>query len=243
MNRSTRLDFAELIHANLTHQPTTYLSALFELYSPKARDYSPVWARQIIRDLPPDTSVLGPSFFLVHYRSTKFSSLNMASYRHAQYRCRRDCSVRGVGVSYLNILHESSVIRSVSRYLENAGWQILESNEVAQHGDDIVARRKGLEIRIEAKGAGSEQSHTARFGQQFSRRQVRSHVAVAFCRAARMRSDGTITGMTLPNNADHREMAAAIDGALIELGIIVIWVAEDGSVTQSIRFEEFQRYE
>lgn len=73
--------------------------------------------------------------------------------------------------------------------------------------------------------------HTRRYGNVFKRGQVEKHVAVAFYRAARMRSPKVKAGMAFPDNAHHREMVAAIRGALDDLGVLVYWVNAEGGVS------------
>lgn len=105
---------------------------------------------------------------------------------------------------------------------------------MTEPGDDIVAERDGREIRVEAKGEGSEKPHTSRYGKRFSKPQVKNHVAVALYRAARMRSSDVRSGVAFPNNADHREMVGPIQAALDDLGIIVFWTNTDGTVVQTL---------
>lgn len=128
------------------------------------------------------------------------------------------------------VIYESRVIAAVRLHLESQGWTVLHSRGPTEHGDDIVAVRRGAELRIEAKGEASEQPHTNRYGQVFTSNQVGKHVAVAFYRAAKMRAANVQAGMAFPDNAHHREMVAAIQGALDDLGISVYWVNADGVV-------------
>lgn len=72
--------------------------------------------------------------------------------------------------------------------------------------------------------------NSSRYGETFTRNQIRSHVAVAFYRAAKMRTDSVQAGMAFPDNEHHREFVAAIEAAIRGLGIAVFWVGPDCSV-------------
>jgi Holliday junction resolvase-like predicted endonuclease len=129
------------------------------------------------------------------------------------------------------MIHESFVVAAVRRHLEAEGWSVLHARGATERGDDIIAKRGRVELRIEAKGEGSELAHTKRYGDVFTRGQVEKHVAYALYRAAKMRSPKVRAGMAFPDNAHHREMVAAIQGALDDLGIGVYWVNAEGVVS------------
>ena len=129
------------------------------------------------------------------------------------------------------MIYESQVVYAVSRHLEADGWTIRQELKPTQRGDDIIAAKRGRELRIEAKGEGSERTGSSRHGKPFTRAQVRSHVAVAFYRAAKMRKKNVRAGMAFPDNDHHREMLAEIRNAVRDLRLCVLWVAADGSVS------------
>ena len=129
------------------------------------------------------------------------------------------------------MVYESKVVYAVARLLEDDGWVIQQELRPTQRGDDIVATKRGRELRIEAKGEGSERKGSSRHGEPFTRAQVRSHVAVAFYLAARMRKKNVRAGMAFPDNEHHREMLAEIQSAVRDLRLRVFWVAGDGSVS------------
>jgi Holliday junction resolvase-like predicted endonuclease len=51
------------------------------------------------------------------------------------------------------ILTEDQVVDAVCRTLESDGYSIAQRALATQHGYDIVARKNGVELIIEAKGA------------------------------------------------------------------------------------------
>lgn len=131
------------------------------------------------------------------------------------------------------MIYEAVVVEKVCEHLDSSGWTVESSCGPTEQGDDIVATRGNEEFRIEAKGEGSEQPTSSRHGKPFTRNQVRSHVAVALYRAAKMRTDTVRASMAFPDNEHHREMVSAIDRAVRDLGIAVFWVSADGSVTET----------
>ncbi len=133
------------------------------------------------------------------------------------------------------VLYEDQVVQAVCAALEGAGWNIVSRAFAHQHGDDIVAERGAERLVVEAKGAGSSKKGTRRFGLEFNRGQVRSHVGVAVLRALAVASRGTsLAAIALPDNTQHRDIAGSAATALSRAGIGIFWVAEDGSVTADL---------
>ncbi len=130
------------------------------------------------------------------------------------------------------LIYEDDVVRATMRYLKGDGWSIESYSLAHQHGDDIVATRGDERLVVEAKGAGSSKEGTRRFGEAFTRNQVRSHVSVAVHRALRVwSSGGAMAGLAFPDDAYHRSMVAPIQPALTQLGVTVFWVSADGQVS------------
>lgn len=119
----------------------------------------------------------------------------------------------------------------MAAYLRSTGWTIEATARATDHGDDLVAGRAGQRIIVEAKGDGSSQAHTARFGRPFTRGQVATHVAVATLRTLKVCSQGQVlAGMAFPDNPHHRQEIAQAWPALACLGIPIFWVAAEGQV-------------
>lgn len=130
------------------------------------------------------------------------------------------------------MLYEDDVVNAVVAHLRAEGWQIESMALAIQHGDDIVATRSGERLVVEAKGEGSSMAHTARYGQSFTGNQVSTHVGVAVLRSLRVVSEGTSTAaIAFPDNSAHRRQVDRVAVALAKVGVIVYWVAQDGSVT------------
>lgn len=129
------------------------------------------------------------------------------------------------------MLTEDRVFDAVCRKLVEAGYSIVERASAVQHGYDIVARKDGLDLVIEAKGAGSSKSGTARFGMEFSSGQVFDHVAKAVLKAMRVVSAGAArAGVALPDNKAHRREVEQVVPALRGAGVAVFWVSDRDEV-------------
>lgn len=134
-------------------------------------------------------------------------------------------------------LFEDEVVSAVREYLQSESFRIDSYARATEHGDDIVAESGDTQVFIEAKGATSSRKGSKRYGEPFTRNQVKDHVAKAFYRAAKMRqnrgNDHVRVGVAFPKNADHEEMVSEIENALSDLGIEVLWVDRDEKVTVS----------
>jgi hypothetical protein len=117
------------------------------------------------------------------------------------------------------VLTEDEVICAVQDFLVSKSWRIVRRATAVQRGDDLVAERDGKRLVIEAKGAGSSKSDTARYGMTFNKGQVFDHVGKALLKAMR-------AAIALPGDAAHCTEVAKIRLALDRVGIAVFWVDE-----------------
>jgi len=117
-----------------------------------------------------------------------------------------------------SLLTEDEVIDSVIDYLKQKGWAIKARSHVDEHGEDIVAARRGTNLIVEAKGAGSFKQGTSRYGLPFSRGQVFDHVGKAILKALRVVGhDQAVAGVAFPDNSDHRREISQVSVALQHL--------------------------
>jgi Holliday junction resolvase-like predicted endonuclease len=129
------------------------------------------------------------------------------------------------------VLTEDRVIDAVCQLLAAEGFEIVQRASAIQHGYDIVGRKGGVKVVIEAKGAGSSKAGTARFGMEFNSGQVFDHVAKAVLKAMRIVAAGTArAGVALPDNASHRREVEQVAPALRQAGVGVFWVNERDEV-------------
>lgn len=127
------------------------------------------------------------------------------------------------------MLTENEVVESITKYLQNNGYDVLQSLNTSDKGVDIIAKKDGKMLYIEAKGATSSKEGSSRYGKGFSKNQVQIHIAVAVLASIKILSskkDAT-TGIALPDNQDHRDLISAISPVLKRLKIIVYWVNND----------------
>ncbi|MFT3763638.1 MAG: hypothetical protein QM761_13735 [Pseudoxanthomonas sp.] len=135
------------------------------------------------------------------------------------------------------MLYESQVVQAVAAWLASRGYEVHQALAESDRGDDIVATAPDLSHRlfVEAKGESSSKPGTARYGKVFSHNQVKTHIGVAFYRAAQMldnQCDLPVTvAIALPDNHDHRRVIGRIRSALARLEISVFWVARDLTVS------------
>jgi hypothetical protein len=128
-------------------------------------------------------------------------------------------------------LTEDQVVNAVCASLVADGFQIAQRAASTEHGFDIVARKGGHSLIIEAKGAGSSKAGTARFGHDFTSNQVFDHISKAVLKALRVISAGEASaGIALPDNANHRREIAQVATVLRHVGVSVFWVNDAGDV-------------
>lgn len=131
------------------------------------------------------------------------------------------------------MLTEDFVVDTVEALVVSAGWMVARKAHAHEHGDDLVATKSSLTLRVEAKGAGSSKPRTRRFGQTFNGGQVKTHVAVATFRAMTWFDEEnqlTLPALALPRDDAHLLQVSRVLPALERLRIGVFWVTESGSV-------------
>lgn len=111
-----------------------------------------------------------------------------------------------------------------------------------ERGVDIVAKKRGTIILVEAKGETTSHA-TSREGKPFTRNQCRHHVSVAFFTAVRLleatrqeEPKRRRVAIALPDTPTHREMVESISHSLRTLRISVLWVGHDQRVQCSDRW-------
>lgn len=134
------------------------------------------------------------------------------------------------------LLFEDQVVDSVRNYLKDLGFKEETYSHAIQKGDDLVYKSENGDERIyvEAKGATSSREGSNRYGEPFSKSQVKTHVAMALYRAILMKENRygkkVSVGIALPKNDVHEKIVAGIKETLSELCIELFWVSIDNSV-------------
>jgi hypothetical protein len=142
---------------------------------------------------------------------------------------------RGEAFESRTWLWENQVVDAVAAYLGNAGWTILEKRETRQHGIDILAEKGGETLAVEAKGGGSSNPKSSRYGKPFVWKQKCSSVATAVLSALREVSRGQHrAAIAVPDDAEYRRLIKSILPPLQSLDIEVYFVAADWSVSTAL---------
>jgi Holliday junction resolvase-like predicted endonuclease len=129
-------------------------------------------------------------------------------------------------------LTEDQVVDAVCQKLTDDGYSITRRALATQHGFDIIARKEGIDLVVEAKGSGSSKAGTNRYGMEFNANQVFDHVAKAILKALRVVSAGSArAAIALPDNATHRREVEQVVVALERAEVTVFWVDQRGNVT------------
>ncbi len=127
---------------------------------------------------------------------------------------------------------EDRVVDAVCRFLTASGYDILARSTAMERGNDIEAVKNTTRLIVEAKGAGSSKSWTARYGEEFNRGQVFDHVAKAVLKALRVVAAGEAkAGIALPDNDAHHHQIEQVATALDRLGVTVFWVGDNLDVS------------
>ena len=129
------------------------------------------------------------------------------------------------------VLVEAFVVSAAASELTRRGWTVTPVPSTAAHGVDIVSRRDGRVLHIEAKGAGSSRPGSSRYGKSFNSGQVDICVAKACHKALEALSAGHQAGVAFPDNPAFRARVQRVEAALERLEVGVFWVREDESVS------------
>jgi hypothetical protein len=127
------------------------------------------------------------------------------------------------------VLYEDDVDRAVADWLRsNLPVESIEMSLGDAHGIDVHAvLAGGREVRIEAKGEGSQRLGTRRYGQPFTNNQHESHFSRALRKALVERGRGHLAGVALPDLPRLRALQAELPD---DLGVAWFWVRADMTV-------------
>ena len=135
------------------------------------------------------------------------------------------------------MLNENDVVRFVSIFLQDHGYVINQSCSTSQRGIDIEAKHpdKG-QCFVEAKGATSSKEGTKRYGKEFNKSQIKTHIGVSLIKSFQtlQQYSSAEVIIALPDNLDHREVIDLMKTPIQRSGIQVYLVNDDGSVEQYI---------
>ena len=123
--------------------------------------------------------------------------------------------------------------------MARAGWEVVRTVQTGtkERGDDILARRDGRELVVEVKGYPSKgYADPRRSGEAKSAQPtVQAHHWLADALIHAMRITGTrpdvAVAIGLPRVARYERLLAELDAPIRRLGLGVLLVDEDGTVT------------
>lgn len=119
----------------------------------------------------------------------------------------------------------------MSRYLTERGYGEIRRSLATEQGVDLIMSKDGEQLHVEAKGAGSSRSYSARYGKPFTSSQVVDHVAKAILKAIEVTAAGKHrAGIALPADGLHRSRIDLIKPVPDELQIAVFLVDPSGTV-------------
>jgi hypothetical protein len=123
-------------------------------------------------------------------------------------------------------LIENEVVDAVAGFLAAGGWEVEQALHGHEPGVDVIARRGERQLHVEAKGGT-----TTRTGKPMTRSVLTGNVEAAFVKAAIAAArPGVVAAMAFPDIDGYRNRVEPLRPALGQLGISVMWVAEDGAV-------------
>ncbi len=131
------------------------------------------------------------------------------------------------------LLYEGDVVDSVISYLKKDGYEILSYCHPHQKGYDIVAKKDGKLLYVEAKGSTSSNPESSRYKIGFNSTQMKVHVAEAIYKSMVTINENTNCNIAiaLPASSTHKKLISAVLPLLKKLGIIIFWVDSIGNVT------------
>ena len=136
-----------------------------------------------------------------------------------------------------SMLTENDVVRFVSAYLQKNGYVINHALTTKQRGIDIEATHQERgRCFVEAKGATSSIKGSRRYGLEFNKSQIKTHIGVALLQSFQtlQQNESPEVIIALPNNADHRAVIDSIRTPIKNAGIYVYLVNDSGSIEQYI---------
>lgn len=131
------------------------------------------------------------------------------------------------------MIYEDDVVDSVKSYLEKEGYEIIRYCHTRERGEDIVAKKGNKYLYVEAKGEGSSDPNSNRYGKKFDSSQMRDHVSAAIYKALEIKNRhlNDDVSIAFPDNKRHKNLLMNVLPSLKELNIQVFIVDKIGNVS------------
>jgi hypothetical protein len=131
---------------------------------------------------------------------------------------------------------EDEVIDFLASWLSDKGWEILEKCKGHEHGNDILAKKEGQTLMIEAKGAkGSDKSNVTKRA-QFDSGQVKIHLGEAMVKVLEFRNKnpGAKIGIAQPEDPYIRNVLKSVIPEVKKIGIVLYWVSSSTGIIEEL---------
>lgn len=127
-------------------------------------------------------------------------------------------------------MNENHVIAALKGHLLRRGYKLVSECSTTMRGIDLVMKKRGKEIRVEAKGSTSSRENSRRFGKAFTDAQCHDHFSRAFFKACQMRDetfqqrDSVLIAMAFAYTKHYQKYCSRTERSRRELRIGVFWV-------------------
>lgn len=131
------------------------------------------------------------------------------------------------------MLTENDVSDAVRKYLVANNYWITQQLTTNQTGVDIVAvAENGTKCFVEAKGATSSKPTSNKYGKEFDKSQVKTHVGVALVAAFKVKNEfpNSESIIALPDNLNHVALIESMKASILASGIQVWFIADSGTI-------------
>ncbi len=131
------------------------------------------------------------------------------------------------------MIYEDDVVDSVIDYLKREGYDLISYCHTRQRGYDIVAKKHDKYMYVEAKGEGSSDPRSNRYGKKFDSSQMRDHVSAAIYKALEIKNQNPSDNVAIafPDNKRHLSLLSNVLPSLKQLNIKVFIVNSNRNVT------------
>lgn len=133
-------------------------------------------------------------------------------------------------------LNKNQVCAAVCKSLNGKRFKDVRQLSTDERGVDVIGRRGKEWWLVEAKGGTSSKAGTSQFGKPYTASQVHASVGMAWFAPTKMRGEQSADYrvlMAFPSTPLFRKYVGQIGSATADLKIGVLWVEQDGTVSQA----------
>lgn len=125
-------------------------------------------------------------------------------------------------------LTENEVVTILSEYLEKYGWSISKKSLGFERGYDILAKKGGRILAIEAKGACANKDAHNKKRPHFDAGQIKTHFGKALLKLLEVKTENPewIVAIAQPDDELVRKYTEKFLPYLNQIGILHFWVEQ-----------------